>query len=245
MCDILDELSPANPESVTGQYARWIRKLCLRDALLREPEFQMWFYARQTATPHSHSFQEWLDQQWEPAIQRAVQWEVMKRLATSISRDSPEKVGYLSSGRNKGGNSAWTQLRILELDCGKGKAWAAFYRLDSGQLDYRIYAGPLRGQPGKDRVYWIRVKTNILKALSARHHEFSADLTVEFPRHRDYRFEKSSKETSICRISLNDQSLDDVVREFPKLHRAIWDVMRDCEISGGDWAPVYKGIINT
>ena len=244
ICDILDGVCAAKPEYIMGQYARWIRRLCLRDTLIQHPEFQSWFYAKKTATPHSHSFQEWLNQQWEPAIQRAVQWEVMKRLATSISCD----ISQFSSDKNtrKGDDSAWTQLRILELDCGKEKP-LAFYRLDSGQLDYRIYAGPPRGQPGEDSGHWIRVKKDVLGALSARHHEFSANLPVEFPGHRDYRFNQSSTETSICRISLEKQSLNDVVTEFPKLHQAIWDVMRDREISGGDWAPVflYKGIHNT
>ena len=79
------------------------------------------------------------------------------------------------------------------------------------------------------------MKTDILEALSARHREFSAHLTVEFPGQRDDRFNQSSAETSICRLSLNDQSLDDVVSEFPRLHQAMLDVMRDREISGGDW----------
>ena len=233
ICEIFDELNPANPESGTGQYARWIRKLCLRDTLIQHPEFQSWFYAKETATPHSHSFQEWLDQQWEPAIRQAVQWEVMKRLATSIGLDASQLRSSMNTKR--GDNSAWTQLPILRC---QERDVEAFYRLDSGQLEYRIYAGPPRGQPGKDKVRWIRVKTNIFEALSARHQEFSANLTVDFPGHQDYRFQKSSKETSICRISLKDQSLDDIIREFPKLHRAISEVMRDRETSGYDWTPV-------
>lgn len=232
ICEIMDDLSPANPESVTGQYARWILKLCLRDTLIQHPEFQSWFYAKETATPHSHSFQEWLDQQWEPAIRQAVQWEVMKRLATSIGLDASQLRSSMNTKR--GDNSAWTQLPILRC---QERDVEAFYRLDSAQLDYRIYAGPPRGQNGEDQDYWIRIKTNIHEAFLERRHEFSANLNLEFPGHKDYRFNKRSAETSICRISLEEQSLNDVVTEFPKLHQAIWDVMRDREISGGDWAP--------
>lgn len=234
ICEIMDDLSPANPESVMGQYARWIRKLCLHDTLIQHPEFQSWFYAREKDTPNSLSLDEWLAQQWEPATRRAVQWEVMKRLSTSIGCD----ISQLSSGKNtsRHDDSAWTQLRILKLDCGKEKA-SALYRLDSGQLDYRIYAGPPRGQNSEDQDYWIRIKTNVREALSARRQEFSANLKVEFPGHRNYRFNQSSTETSICRISLEEQSLNDVVTEFPKFHQAIWEVMRDRETSGCDWTP--------
>jgi hypothetical protein len=232
--DVWTNCSAQNPFAPVEQYTQWIRKQCRRDTLIQHPAFQTWFYARNASQIAPHALHEWFVQQWEPGIRRAVQWEVMTRLASSISTFSRYRVRqHLCSDWNhsRGDYSAWTNFPILTWENGED---CAFYRLDAGWFDFRIYAGPPRGVHSEEKGEWVRLKHEMLEVLRQELTAIPLHLKVQLAG-SDYPFHKGAKETSMCRVSLEAESLDNLIAEFPTLHHAIVRAMQVGSSKNKQW----------
>lgn len=225
-------LDAANGEASSSwlidQYHEWVRGHALREKLLSHPEFQEWYVTDGEDPPDEY---EQYKEVWptHPNYRRRVHWHLLHRLAEALDKSNP----HINSEPNVGDETAWIHLRIAKLE-NSDSGGHLFYWLDttgSGYeaVDFRLYAGPKRGADS-DKAAWIdlkrRLRTNLRKRLKA------ADLNeqVDTPGRQEYTFQKSARETSLCRMWLGDHENGltpiELTELFPEIHSAVVDVLK-------------------
>lgn len=213
----------ASSSWLIDQYHQWVKGQALRENLLSHPEFQEWYVTDGEDPPDEY---EQYENVWptHPNYRRRVHWHLLHRLAETLDKRNP----HIKSEPNVGDDTAWVHLRLATLE-NSDSGGSLFYRLDTiggghEALDLRLYAGPKRGKDGDNKSAWIDLKKRMRASL--RDYLAASDLgeQVDTPGRQKYRFEKSSKETSLCRMWLGNHEKgltpSELTELFPEIHAA-------------------------
>ena len=221
----------AEPSWLIQEYRSWVRRQTLTDDLLSHPDFQEWYLADGESIPEA--FEDVAENVWPtyPSHRRRVHWHFVRRLAETLGGEEAEMEPYVQSAPNARDDSAWVHVQLASLDNG-----AVFYRLDtvsSGQaaLDLRLYCGPKRGLDREDRSHWVGLKKTIRTSLREHLEEKGLTEMVDTPGRQEYTFQKSARETSMCRFWLppheRGKRPSEILEAFPEVHRAVVETLQD------------------
>jgi hypothetical protein len=120
------------------------------------------------------------------------------------------------------------------MSCLISKGEDPFYRLDAGWFSFRIYAGPPQGIRSEEKTSWMHLKHEVLQALRQELAVIQPPIKVQLAS-QDYPFKAGAKETSMCRVSLEVERLDNVIAAFPTLHYAIVRAMQAGSQNNRQW----------